>query len=142
MVADDDFDEGLVDLQSLLVAREMGYTGVALKACKGQTQTLLLAAAPLLVLFLAVDIPFFSANVAKLLSGGWVPLAIGAVVFTVMTTWSRGRKLLGEAFVAHVLPLDVFMADVVATKPMRVPGARRRTAAAISSARGLIAAML
>jgi KUP system potassium uptake protein len=51
-----------------------------------------------------------------------VPLVIGTVVFTVMTTWSRGRRLLGEAFVAQALPLDLFMADVVATKPMRVPG--------------------
>ena len=38
-------DEGLVDLESLLVAREMGYTGVALKACKGQSQAMLMAAA-------------------------------------------------------------------------------------------------
>src|SRR5256712_9629793 len=38
-------DESLVDLQSLLLAREMGYTGAALKACKGQSQSLLLAAA-------------------------------------------------------------------------------------------------
>jgi KUP system potassium uptake protein len=82
----------------------------------------LIAAVPLLVIFLSVDIPFFSANLAKVLSGGWVPLVIGTVVFTVMTTWSRGRRLLGEAFVAQALPLDLFMADVVATKPMRVPG--------------------
>ena len=38
-------DESLIDLESLQLAREMGYTGVAFKACKGQTQTLLLAAA-------------------------------------------------------------------------------------------------
>jgi L-alanine-DL-glutamate epimerase-like enolase superfamily enzyme len=38
-------DESLVDLESLLLAREMGYTGVALKACKGQSQSLLMAAA-------------------------------------------------------------------------------------------------
>lgn len=38
-------DEALTDLQSLLLAREMGYTGVALKACKGQSQAMLMAAA-------------------------------------------------------------------------------------------------
>ncbi|MFO0917302.1 MAG: enolase C-terminal domain-like protein [Planctomycetaceae bacterium] len=38
-------DESLVDYESLLLSREMGYSGVALKACKGQTETLLLAAA-------------------------------------------------------------------------------------------------
>ncbi len=80
------------------------------------------AAALLVGLFLAVDLPFFSANLAKLASGGWVPLAIGATVFTVMTTWRQGRRLLGEAFVAQTLPLDLFMADVEAVKPMRVPG--------------------
>lgn len=82
----------------------------------------LLSAVPLVALFLSVDLSFFSANVAKLFSGGWVPLAIGSIVFTVMTTWRRGRKLLGEAFVAQTLPLDAFMADVAATKPTRVPG--------------------
>src|SRR6185295_3005029 len=38
-------DEGLTDLEALLRARAMGYTGVALKACKGQTQAVLMAAA-------------------------------------------------------------------------------------------------
>ena len=38
-------DESLVDLESLLLAREMGYTGIALKACKGQSQAMLMAAA-------------------------------------------------------------------------------------------------
>src|SRR5690606_16934400 len=70
----------------------------------------------------AVDLSFFTANLHKLGSGGWVPLAIGAVVFTVMTTWRRGRALLGQAFVAHTLPLDVFMADLDVAKPHRVQG--------------------
>src|SRR5208283_5351406 len=38
-------DESLIDLESILIAREMGYTGAALKACKGQSQSLLMAAA-------------------------------------------------------------------------------------------------
>jgi KUP system potassium uptake protein len=79
-------------------------------------------AAALVGIFLAVDLSFFSANLHKLGSGGWVPLAIGATVFTVMTTWRRGRQLLAEAFVAQTLPLDVFMADIEATKPHRVQG--------------------
>jgi KUP system potassium uptake protein len=82
----------------------------------------ILPAGALVALFLAVDLSFFSANLHKLGSGGWVPLAIGAVVFTVMTTWRRGRTLLGQAFVAHTLPLDVFMADLGVTKPHRVQG--------------------
>jgi KUP system potassium uptake protein len=81
-----------------------------------------IAAGPLVALFLVVDLSFFSANVVKIAHGGWVPLVIGSVVFTVMTTWRRGRKLLGASFVAQALPLDLFMADVAQTKPTRVPG--------------------
>lgn len=82
----------------------------------------LLPSVALVTLFLAVDLSFFSANLPKLTAGGWVPLAIGSVVFTVMTTWRRGRTLLGQAFMAQTLPLDVFMADVETTKPHRVQG--------------------
>ena len=76
----------------------------------------------LVALFLAVDLSFFSANLHKIGSGGWVPLAIGAVVFTIMTTWRRGRTLLGQAFVAQTLPLDVFMSDPGMTGCHRVQG--------------------
>jgi len=82
----------------------------------------LLKSSALVLLFLSVDLTFFSANVPKLGSGGWVPLAIGAVVFSVMTTWRRGRAMLGQAFLAQTLPLDVFMADLEVTKPHRVQG--------------------
>ncbi len=82
----------------------------------------LFAVVPLVLLFLSVDLSFLSANLAKLASGGWVPLAIGSVVFTVMTTWRRGRKLLHDSFVAQTLPLEVFMADVKTSKPTRVHG--------------------
>ena len=81
-----------------------------------------LMAVPLLLLFLAVDLSFFSANIVKLFAGGWVPLAIGAVVFTVFTTWRRGRTLLGQSFLAQTMPLDLFMEDLENTKPQRVPG--------------------
>lgn len=79
-------------------------------------------AGPLVALFLTVDLSFFSANLVKLAHGGWVPLAIGSVVFTVMTTWRRGRVLLGQAFLAQTLPLEMFMADLELTKPPRVAG--------------------
>jgi len=72
--------------------------------------------------FLILDVAFFSANAGKLLSGGWVPLVIGAFVFTVMTTWRRGRGELAAAIAKQSLPLDLFLADVAATRPIRVPG--------------------
>jgi KUP system potassium uptake protein len=81
-------------------------------------------AGPLVLMFLAVDLSFFSANAVKLTSGGWVPLAIGSVVFTVMTTWRRGRAMLAQAFIAQTLPLDLFMTDLKTQQPpaVRVPG--------------------
>lgn len=41
----------------------------------------------ILIAFLCVDIPLFTANLDKLLSGGWLPLSLGTVMFIVMTTW-------------------------------------------------------
>jgi KUP system potassium uptake protein len=52
------------------------------------------ATAALLALLLLVDVPFFVANLAKVVTGGWVPLLVGAVLFTLMATWYRGRSLL------------------------------------------------
>ncbi len=82
----------------------------------------ILPAGALVALFLSVDLTFFSANVHKITSGGWVPLVIGSIVFTVMTTWRRGRGLLAQRFMDQTLPLDAFMADLEITKPHRVKG--------------------
>ena len=76
----------------------------------------------LLVLFLSVDLTFFSANVVKLGQGGYIPVLIASVVFAVMTTWKRGRASLGRHIIANTLPMDLFLDDVRATKPHRVPG--------------------
>jgi KUP system potassium uptake protein len=76
----------------------------------------------LLVLFLAVDLPFFGANLVKLTHGGWLPLAVGIVIFTVFTTWKRGRRALGERLRAVALPLEPFVADLAQHEVIRVPG--------------------
>src|SRR5213594_202877 len=47
-------------------------------------------------LFLCVDVPFFAANMLKIRYGGWVPLVIAAAIFVLMTTWKRGREILGK----------------------------------------------
>jgi KUP system potassium uptake protein len=75
-----------------------------------------------LVFFLAVDLAFFAANLLKVAHGGWVPLAIAAVVFALMTTWHRGRRILHELLHSGALPLDLFLEDVARRKPPRVPG--------------------
>jgi KUP system potassium uptake protein len=79
-------------------------------------------AGALVALFLVVDLAFLGANLAKVLHGGWVPLAVAAVVFAVMTTWRRGRLILSERLASSTLPLKLFLADVERSGPYRVPG--------------------
>jgi KUP system potassium uptake protein len=80
------------------------------------------AAAGLTGAFLVIDLGFFSANVIKIEEGGWVPLAMAGFVFTIMTTWKAGRAALYRAIIAQTLPMDLFLEDVLATKPVRVAG--------------------
>jgi KUP system potassium uptake protein len=79
-------------------------------------------ALPLVAVFLSFDIPFFAANAMKFFNGGWFPMAIGLALFMVMTTWKKGRALLGRNLAGKLLPIDVFLADVAEHKPHRVPG--------------------
>ena len=46
--------------------------------------------------FFLIDLAFFSANATKIMDGGWFPLALGLVIFTVLATWKRGREILQE----------------------------------------------
>ena len=73
-------------------------------------------------LFLGIDTAFFGANALKVVQGGWVTLAVAAVLFTVMTTWRTGRRLVAERLTARAVPLETFMAVVEASPPLRVPG--------------------
>jgi KUP system potassium uptake protein len=72
--------------------------------------------------FLLVDLAFLGANLLKILHGGWLPLVIGAVIFTLMTTWKTGRRLVAERLSARAFPLEDFMAAVEAMPPTRVSG--------------------
>jgi KUP system potassium uptake protein len=72
--------------------------------------------------FLSIDVAFLGANVLKIAHGGWLPLAIAAVLFTLMTTWKTGRKILGERLAARATPLAEFFHSVEAASPLRVPG--------------------
>jgi KUP system potassium uptake protein len=74
------------------------------------------------VLFLTIDLAFFSSNLLKVPHGGWVPLLVALVVYTLMTTWKRGRTLLSSILRRSSLPLDLFLRDVANRKPVRVPG--------------------
>jgi len=72
--------------------------------------------------FLVIDLAFLGANILKVLQGGWVTLAVAGIIFTLMTTWKTGRRLLAERLTARALPLEDFVATVAARPPVRVPG--------------------
>ncbi|HVT37699.1 MAG TPA: potassium transporter Kup [Gemmatimonadaceae bacterium] len=73
--------------------------------------------------FLVVDLAFLGANALKIANGGWVPLVIAAVLFTLMTTWKRGRAILGERLREITLPLDTFLDTLHESSIPRVRGA-------------------
>ena len=72
--------------------------------------------------FLAVDLTFFAAAMHKVLEGGWFPLLLGAIVFTIMVTWRRGRAMLNDRLLKGALPLQSFLASLLGSPLQRVPG--------------------
>jgi KUP system potassium uptake protein len=71
-----------------------------------------LLAAATIGLFLGVDSIFFASNITKVADGGWFPLLIAAVTFTILTTWAKGRQLMRERLAQSALPLPVFIKSV------------------------------
>ena len=71
-----------------------------------------LAAGGTIALFLAVDLIYFASNIAKIPDGGWFPLAVAGVLFTLLTTWSKGRRIMRERMAEGDLTLDAFIASV------------------------------
>ena len=74
------------------------------------------------VLFLIPEATFASSNLAKIADGGWFPLAVGVFLFTIFTTWRRGRELLNQRFRERVVPLEDFFELMRLELPARVPG--------------------
>jgi len=74
------------------------------------------------VVFLGIDLAFFSSNMTKVMQGGWVPLAIAGGVFLLMSTWHRGAELLNRSLLELGLPLEQFFEEVERIKPPRVAG--------------------
>ncbi len=72
--------------------------------------------------FFVIDAAFFSANVLKLLHGGWFPLTLGVLLFTLMLTWRRGRAQMFENLQKHAIPLDAFLESLFIAPPTRVAG--------------------
>jgi KUP system potassium uptake protein len=80
------------------------------------------AAAALIAPFLLIDLTFLSANLLKVIEGGWVPLALGGAVMIVMYTWRRGSRLLFEKTRKLETPLDQLVEMLERKPPQRVPG--------------------
>lgn len=72
--------------------------------------------------FLIVDLAFLGANSIKLFQGGWFPLLIAIGVFTIISTWRRGREILFERLRPGAIPLEPFLESIEAHPPQRVPG--------------------
>ena len=80
-----------------------------------------LGAGALIALFLLVDLAYFSANLTKVPDGGWFPLLVGVVAFTLLTTWAKGRQLMIKRLSEVAMPISVFVKSA-ANSAERVPG--------------------
>jgi KUP system potassium uptake protein len=82
----------------------------------------LAAALALMVPFLFIDLTFLAANLLKVVEGGWMPLALGAVVMVLMYTWRRGSRILVDKTRKQEIPLAGLVASLEKKPPQRVPG--------------------
>jgi len=79
-------------------------------------------AGSLALFFLLIEFSFFGANLIKVAHGGWFTLMIGAIVYTILSTWKRGRALLASRMRERLYPFDRFLEDIAAFPPQRVTG--------------------
>ena len=72
--------------------------------------------------FLVLDLTFLSANLLKIVEGGWFPIMVAVVVFTIMSTWWRGRRILAERRARETMPLGPFLGSIRPDHPPRIAG--------------------
>ncbi|WP_324806711.1 potassium transporter Kup [Sphingomonas sp. LY29] len=65
--------------------------------------------------FLLIDSAYLASNLTKFGDGGWFPLLVAAVIFVVLTTWAKGRRLLRERLAEEAMPLSVFIKSTAAS---------------------------
>jgi len=92
------------------------------------------AAVAVAVPFVVIDVAFLASNSLKIPEGGWFPILSGIVVFTVLTTWKRGRAILMKRLSDDAMPLDLFIQSVETSPPTRVEG----TAVFLTSSRNTV----
>ncbi|MCD0505508.1 potassium transporter Kup [Bordetella petrii] len=118
------------DSESLAAAYGFAVTGTMLTTTilafsvlpRGSTGGMRVVWLAVLGLLLLIDILLFGANIFKIHEGGWLPLLVGSVVFTMMMTWRRGRQLLVQMQSRDRQPLKEFMLQLEEYPPARVPG--------------------
>ena len=99
----------ITSVMFLVVARERwGWSRVKVFAVVG--------------VFLSIDLAFFGANLAKIPHGGWFPIVGAIVIFTLMTTWKRGRRAVAALLLSRAQPIDEFVRAIERDPPVRVPG--------------------
>jgi KUP system potassium uptake protein len=77
---------------------------------------------PMCAVFVVIDSAFVIANGAKILQGGWFPVVLGVLLFTLLRTWRRGRQLLHDEIRKEGIQLDSFLPGLMLAPPVRVPG--------------------
>jgi KUP system potassium uptake protein len=113
----------LAGAYGMAVTTDMLFTTVLFAAFalgKWQSRrTLILAGISLL---LVVDLSFWTSNLHKIPDGGWFPLVVALIAFSLMLTWRKGRSILAERQDTRTFPAQLFVADVRSNPPLRVPG--------------------
>jgi len=89
---------------------------------------------PLAALFVLVDVAFLFANLVKFMDGAWFPIALGLIVFTLLRTWGRGRRLLQAEIYKDGIRIDTFLPGLMLAPPVRVPG----TAVFLTAQKGIV----
>ena len=89
---------------------------------------------PLCGMFVVIDAAFLFANGAKILQGGWFPVVLGTILFTLLRTWRRGREILREEMQKEGIRLDSFLPGLMLAPPVRVEG----TAVFMTSDKGVV----
>jgi KUP system potassium uptake protein len=74
------------------------------------------------MLFVTIDLSYVAGNAFKIFQGGWLPLVIATLIYTLMTTWKTGRRLVAERLAARAFPLEQFVDAITANPPTRVHG--------------------
>ena len=72
--------------------------------------------------FLSIDLAFFGANALKIVDGGWLPLFVAIVLFTLMTTWRTGRSIVAERLATRMVSIDDLFKMITSIRAVRVPG--------------------